>query len=304
MSDLLPDFDSQLSPSPQLSRPSPNGELAAWLLVISICLALMNVALNPIFEGTNNAADVGAWWETFCIGSLGGQTGILAIAAVLGPSFGLRRHLVVIPLFAILAVSWLLGFVISHEIHGYTFPPLKGVVAELLVLPSMFCVCELPLWIFRTFLRWRIESPTRERVRPPQLTIAGILGATAAVALSLGAIRLGNKLTGGMREADWWIGGAFAAAWCGGASLLVLPVVTALVFRPQSLVIGLLVSAAWIALLIIAFLMVTCSLAGSVPWGELHLFLFIAAGFMATLLGPLALCRLYGYRLLWGRETR
>ena len=303
MSDLFPEFDSRL-PSPPLTRPSPNGELAGWLLVISVCLALMNIALNPILEGTNHPADIGAWWGTFCIGSLGGQAGILAIAAVLGPSFGLRRHLIVVPLFAILAGSWLLGFVISHEMHGYTFPPFKDVVAVLLVLPLMFCVCELPLWIFRTFLRWRIESPTRERVRPPQLTIAGILGATAAVALSLGAIRLGNKLTGGMNEADWWIGVAAAAAWCGGASLLVLPMVTALVFRPQSLAIGLLASAAWIALLIIAFVMVTCSLVGSVPWRELHLFLFIAAGFMAALLGPLALCRLYGYRLLWGRETR
>ena len=108
---------------------------------------------------------------------------------------------------------------------------------------------------------------------------------------------MGHKLTGRMDEANWWFGVAFAMAWCGGISLVVLPVVTALVFRTQSLVVGLLVSSAWICLLMTAVVIVISAMAGSVPTRELHLIAFVALGFICTLLGPLALCRLYGFRL-------
>ena len=232
------------------------------------------------------------------MGSIGGQAGILAIAAVLGPASTLRRHLNLLPLIFGLALAWFLGILVSQAMYERRFPEVKTVVAVLLVLPLLFCICELPLWFFRTYLRWRIEIPAKSSARPPQLTIAGILGATAAVALSLGATRLGQRLNGGIYERDWWMGVAFVAAWCGGASLLVLPVVTALVFRTDSLVIGLLVSAAWVGLLLVLVMLVISSLAGSFPSRELHLLFFLVTGFCATLLGPLALCRLYGYRLM------
>ena len=304
MSKPFPDFDPQLTPPPPgfSPRTSSAGALTAWLLVIAAVLALMNLSLNPILEGTHGPDDPGAWWGTFCMGSIGGQAGILAIAAVLGPSFALRRHLVVLPALAVLAMAWLLGFVISHQNHGYQFPAIRNVIAVMLVLPLMFCVCELPLWFFRTFLRWRIESPADGRARPPQLTISGILAATAAVALALGAVRLGHWLSGSIDEGEWWLAVAIAAAWCGGISLLLLPVVTALVFRTESLAIGLLVSAAWFGLLCFALFMVLIALFGPPPnTRELHLFVFVGLGFLATLLGPLALCRHFGYRLHWGR---
>ena len=295
------DVDAPISRT-EIPRSQPGrGTLVIWLLVISAGLAMMNISLNPIIEGSNGYDDPETWCGVFCIGSIGGQVGILAIAAVLGPSFAFRRRLVVGPAFAILTMAWLLGFIISHQIRGYDFPTIKGVVGVLLVLPLLFCVCELPLWVFRTFLCWRVESPADGRARPPQLTIAGILAATAAVGLSLGAVRLGHALSQDPNEADWWGAVAIAAAWCGGISLLVLPVVTILIFRTESLAIGLLVSAAWIGLLAFVFLKVLSALSG-LSWSrELHLFLFVLLGFMATLLGPLALCRVFGYRLHWGR---
>ncbi len=216
---------------------------------------------------------------------------------MLGPASTLRRHLFVLPLSLGFSLAWFLGFLISKAMYDRTYPEVKDIVATLLVIPLLFCGCEFPLWFFRTFLRWRIESPTDGQERPPQLTIAGILIATAAVALSLGAVRMGHKLTGLRDEANWWFGVAFVMAWCGGISLVVLPVVTALVFRTQSLVVGLLVSSAWIGLLMTAFLIVISAMFGSVT-RELHLFTCMAAGFMATLLGPLSLCRLYGFRLM------
>lgn len=294
MSGPFKEFDSR-PPFPQAR--SPVKELFGWLLAISACLALMNVSIFPAIERTG-PDDVGACWGTFCMGSIGGQAGILAIGAVLGPASTLRRHLFVLLMSLGFALAWFAGFLISQFMYGSHFREVKNVAGVLLVVPLLFCVCELPLWFFRTFLQWRTELSTDHRDRPPQLTIAGILMATAAVAISLGAVRLGLKLSGEGNEADWWMGVGFAAAWCVGISLVVLPVVTALVFRTQSLVMGLLVSSAWIGLLFVGSLLVLGALFGSFPARELHLFCFIVAGFTGTLLGPLALCRLYGYRLM------
>lgn len=292
------EFAPQPAELPTFARPSSRDkELMVWLLAISASLAVMNFSILPVIE-RSGPDDVRACWGTFCMGSMGGQAGILAIAAVLGPASTLRRHLMVVPLFVNLALIWFLGVIASKAMYGHQHPETAEVGGVLLVAPLLFSVCELPLWFFRTFLRWRIESPADAATRPPQLTIAGILAATAGVAISLGAVRLGQKLSGEGNEADWWLGVGFVAAWCGGISLVVLPVVTALVFRTQSLVIGLLVSAAWIGLLFVGLLMVVSVIDGRVPTRELHLFCFIVAGFTTTLLGPLALGRLYGYRLM------
>jgi hypothetical protein len=302
MSKLPLDFDPRLDPLPPFPEPrSRDRELFGWLLAIYVGLAVMNVSILSVTE-RSGPDGVRACGGIFYFGSIGGQAGILAIGAVLGPASTLRRHLFVLPLLLGLALVWFLGILLSQAMNERDYPEVKTVAGVLLVLPLLFCVCELPLWFFRTFLRWRIESPADRSARPPQLTIAGILAATAAVALSLGAVRLGQKLNGGVNEAEWWVGVAFAAAWCGGVSLVVLPVVTALVFRTHSLVIGLLVSVAWIGLLFLALLMVLSAFAGSVPTSELHLLVvvvvFVVLGFSSTLLGPLALCRLYGYRLM------
>lgn len=292
------EFAPQPAELPTFARPSSRDkELMVWLLAISASLAVMNFSMLPVIE-RSGPDDVRACWGTFCMGSMGGQAGILAIAAVLGPASTLRRHLMVVPLFVNLALIWFLGVIASRAMYGHQHVEIGEVGGVLLVAPLLFCVCELPLWFFRTYLQWRIEPTAGAATRPPQLTIAGILAATAGVAISLGAIRLGQKLTGERNEAAWWLGVAIAASWCGGISLVVLPVVTALVFRTQSLVIGLLVSSAWIGLLFSGFLLVLSALFGSDLTRELHLFCFIVAGFTTTLLGPLALSRLYGYRLM------
>ncbi|MGI8426202.1 MAG: hypothetical protein ACR2M4_06320 [Actinomycetota bacterium] len=303
MSNPFQTFNAENPPLQRFPQQDPRQKsLKGWLLAISFGLAALNFLLNPIIEQPIRPFEAGKCWGFFCIGSMGGQAGILAIAAVMGPSSALRRHLYVVPRFLSFVMAWLLGFMVSHAIHRDNFPPLKIVVGVLLVLPLLFCVCELPLWIFRTFLRWRIESPLDENTRPPQLSIAGILAATAAVGISLGAVRLGQKLSGISNEAEWWLGVAIAAAWCGGICVLVLPVVTAMVFRTQSLVVGLLVSVAWIGLLITVLQIVVSSLVGGIPSSELRLFGFMGLGFTITLLGPLFLVRHYGYRLRWGRS--
>lgn len=302
MSSPPKEFAPQPAELPTFARPaSRDKELMVWLLAISASLALMNLSILPVIE-RSGPDDVRACWGTFCIGSIGGQAGILAILAVLGPASTLRRHMAAVSLGLGWALTWFVGFLISQSMYGRHYPEIVNVAGAMLVVPLLFCVCELPFWFFRTFLRLRIELSADVQRRPPQLTIAGILIATAAVALSLGAVRLGHHLAGRGNEANWWMGVAFASAWCGGTSLVVLPVVTALVFRTQSLVIGLLVSSAWIGLLFVGLLLVISTLVGSFPTREMHLFVFIALGFTSTLLGPLALCRHYGYRLRWGRE--
>lgn len=297
-----PEFDSLNFPKLQFTRPAPPDEsLPVWLAVILAGLALMNLFLLPMME-TSGPDDVATCWGVFCMGSIGGQAGILAVAAVLGPGGTLWRHLFVVPAGVILMVAWLLGFVLSSTWYEHQYPTLKEITSVLLVVPLLFCVCELPLWFFRTLFQWRIESPSAVAARPPQLTISGILAATAAVALCLAAVRVGHKISDNSSEPGWWFGVGFAAAFCLGISLLVLPIATALVFRTEVLPIGLFVSAAWAGLLITIFLLAMSWRRGGFPTRELHLFFFLFAGFCATLLGLLALCRLFGYRLVWGKR--
>lgn len=294
-----PPLPPNLSPLP---RNSPlQWPLKAWLALFAVGFAVMNASLLPMIE-RSGPNDFGALWGTFCMGSIGGQAGLLAIGAVLGPFSTLRRHLVVIVLAAAWALAWLLGVLLSRAIYGPYSPSLKEVLPVLLTLPLLFCFCELPLWIVRTFFRWRIESLADTSPRLPQLSIAGILAATAAVGLALGAIRLGQKL-GNSNEGDWWLGVAVAAGFTGGISAFVLPMVVAMIFRYPSPIIGVLVATAWISLLGVVLVAVISAFAGSFPSREMHLLLSLLMGFIITLTSPLALVRGFGYRLLWGREV-
>jgi hypothetical protein len=298
-----PDFSETPWPLPSsLPRNWPQRwPLKAWLALLAVGFAVMNVSLRPMME-RSRPDDFGALWGTFCMGSIGGQAGLLAIGAVLGPFSTLRRHLVIIPVAAALALAWLLGVILSREMHGHYGPSLKSIIAVLLVLPLLFSFAELPLWMVRTFFRWRIESLADTSTRLPQLSIAGILAATAAVGLALGAIRLGQKL-GNFHESDGWVGVAIAAGFTAGISAFVLPMVTAMIFRNPSPMVGTLVSTAWISLLGVVLVAVICAFAGAFPSREMHLLLSLLMGFIVTLTGPLAVVRRFGYRLLWGREA-
>ncbi len=303
-------------PLPSIKFPSPKRQLALTpgvlgivLAVIALCFVLSNVTIFPVSRNMDPVS-VGEFWTAFCTGLVGAEAGLLVIAAVLAPGNGLLRHVIVVPLAMIWILAWFLGYKLYWWTQGtyFSYPEWKEVFSSILVIPLMFCACELPLWIFRTLLRWRITPSGQKDSRrtPPNLSIAGILMATGAVALALASVRSGRRLVSNdMSEADWWGASGIAVAFSGGISLLTLPLSVWATLRCSSLVAGLGATIAW--LMGAALLLVCCvsALADNWPFMELEfwfLFFGMNCGFAVGLLGTLSLVRAGGYRLLWGRE--
>lgn len=313
MSEFEYPYDAKLPPIKntkwEFPLPSSPRLLAIQLTVLAVFFVLANATTFPAGElsGGNNLLET---WTGFTIGLIGGEAGLLAIAVVMGPGRWHIRHLTVAGVAALWIVAWFVGFGLTWMVRGrgYYGQMSKDMFAAVLVIPLMFCACEIPLWIFRSLLRWRIEPAFRSGDSPklPQLSIAGILIATSFVAIALTAVRIGRYIEGGASEAEWWGACGIALAFSGGISLVTLPFIVWATLRCPSLAAGVV---AMIALLIVVVATLICiigALGGGWPPMRLEIWLTLGGlvcGFASGLLLPLSLVRFGGYRLLWGRET-
>jgi len=235
------------------------------------------------------------------MGIVGAEASLLAMAAVFGPGSPWLRRPMVLGLGLIFVLAWLVGYIVMERLYlnNSYYPGLPDFLSALLMLPILYCGCEVPLWVFRTLFRWRMVRD--QNVRPlknSQLSIADILVATAFVALALAAVRQNDIV---MHE-GWRRIGNIAALMAGG-SLAVLPFTMGAVFRRWPAWVGMLAAATWTSLLFLLLFTGLCLLAGFSPtissWCQFAAF---TVGFTSVLLTPLLLTRTSGYRLLWGRE--
>jgi hypothetical protein len=203
MSDFPYPYDAKLPPiknstwkNPLL--PSPR-RLVIQLMILAAVFALANATTFPAGELSRGVGFLETW-TGFTFGLIGAEAGLLAIGAVLGPGRWHLWHLVVVGTAALWIVSWFVGFGLTwlYQGSGYYAQLSKEALAAVLVIPILFCACELPLWTFRSLLRWRIEPAMRsdDSPKPPQLSIAGILIATSFVAIALTAVRIGRSIEG------------------------------------------------------------------------------------------------------------
>src|SRR5678815_2114521 len=163
-------------------RPAHVGPLAVWGVLGGVGLCFVLVDLSFCWVAGNQAR----WspWEyvmTINIAGIGAQASLLAVYAVFGPGKASARHLVAISLGCCCLVFWWLGYLMAFwQPNTVVFPAMeKNVVfAMMLPIPAMFFAGCIPLWIFRTLFRWRIERSDSPSTRPPQLSIGGILLAT------------------------------------------------------------------------------------------------------------------------------
>jgi len=300
--------DAKIPPLEARRAPSPK-QLCVILAVLTACFALINITVIP---ASNRQIEprLREFWQAFSFGIIGAQAGLLAIAAVLGPGKGLLRHLIAVPLALGLVLAWLLGYGLAKWTHSTPqfFPEWNEILPQILVIPVMFCACELPLWIFRGLLRWRMELavPDTSRRRPPHLSIAGILMATGAVAVALASARLGRSfVAANFSEPDWWGACGIAVAFSGGISLVTLPLSTWATLRCPSLVAGIVAMVAWLISAALLLICIISVLVGDWPPMELEFWLPFSGlifSFGFGLLGTLSLIRAAGYRLFWGRE--
>jgi hypothetical protein len=292
------------------SAPSP---LWGWLAAIAAGFMALNFLLMPmLFMAPPGRNEIGACLACLSVGMIGAEPGLLAIAAVFAPGAAWRRHLIVGLLALAFALSGFGSFVATKLVYSHRtyFPEVLEVLPFFLLVPILFLVCQMPLWFFRSFLCWRIASREKAAAdRAPQLSIAGILLATAVVAMGLSFVRLGNYLISHVdpqvESQYWWLGTGISAAFMAAFSIAVLPPFTGAVFRAKSPLLGLLGATVWMILLFGFVTVIIRWINGGWPVPvPFYPFAAIAAGFAGGLLGPLVVVRLFGYRLLWGKKAQ
>jgi hypothetical protein len=327
----MPDIDypydaSNLPPAPPIKwRPINDCRLPneaessipwGWLAGLAIGFALLNFLFMPVVmalargKGPVGPNDIRVYLVAFGLGVMGAEPGLLAIAAVFGPGTAWRRHLLAISLVVVLTYFAFAGNSLAESIFSMTtfYGAQNGPFA--LLVPILFYSCQLPLWPLRSFFCWRIAEHGKAK-NAPRLSIAAILSATGAIALALGAVRLGHNLmplvlpAGANIDAPlWWLVVGLWAAPIAVISLVVLPVFSVAIFRTKSPLWGVLGAVSWSALLFETAITIVKLASGgwptAIPW---HVLATIVAGFTVGLILPLLILRLCGYRLFWGRSS-
>lgn len=321
----MPDFNylpdvTNLSPAPPIQlRPgvaASQSRLWIWLTILAIGFTLLNLLFVPIIAaaapapGPFTSSPIFFYLIFFSMGAIGAEPGLLAIAAVFGPGIAWHRHLAAVFLLLVLALSGVASILWAERIvSAGLFFGVRMNWPFTLFVPILFYACQLPLWLFRSLFRWRIAKVQQGITeRAPQLSIAGILSATAVIGLALGTVRLGpylfqqiNPLARVEMHMWWFLIGIWAAAVF-SISLAVLPLFTVAIFRTRSLLLGVAVAAAWTALLFEVAITIFRRVNGGWPFMfSWHLVAALVVGFTVSLVAPLLIVRLHGFRLLWGK---
>jgi hypothetical protein len=320
----MPDFDypydvKNLPPAPPIRllpvADAPPSSLGWWLGSFAIGFAALNFLFLPVIWAINSVGPLSAlatyiavYLVAFLMGAMSAQPGLLAIAAVFGSGTTWRRHVIVFSVVLLLALSGAVSIFVEEKVHQVGISPGGQIWPCMLLVPILFCACQLPLWPLRSLCCWRIAKDDQSASeQAPRLSIAGIFSATAVIALSLGAVRFGRDslsfLAGAQADSQmWWLLTGIWAAVIFTISLAVLPLFTVAIFRTRSRLLGAAGATAWSALLFVTAITITRLASGGwpfpFPW---HWLAAIVAGFTVGLVVPLMVVRLYGYRLLWGR---
>jgi hypothetical protein len=298
------DASGQL-PSAKDSPPpvDPEGFLFYVALGFVIAVSFYNSAFFEVLK-MGIQGDVSNFVVIYMLGTLGGEAGFLAIAAVLGKGpLWLRMTLTLG-----VAICWIGAIFLNApwSEENEVSELLRLLSLTLICLPLFFLIIQLPLWLCHVFLHWRIEPLSGEpQRRKPQLSIAGILSLTTAVAIAVGLVNLVPVVLADVVELDrtsLWVrfGGSMLMAFV--VSLLTTVPLAALALRPRIGWVGAGFVALW-------FLLLT-GVATSLEFTTTRFFSWQAPlrpavqilGLVVATTSPLFLLRHWKYRLRWGRE--
>lgn len=275
-----------------------------WLILGTCSLiglfAILNASMLKLMEEFS-PSDWGAFWVYLSMGGMCGQLGLLTIWGAIGMGRAWQRQLTVLAIGAFWIASWGAGQWLVR--NGFTRVRWNE-ISPFLGFPLLLLATQLPLWIFRVFGRWRIVSEFEPGSPPPQMSIAGILGAMTFIGAALALARVGMQFAAGRAQSEWWIVLGLTCAACAGICLAVLVPVCALVLRfpwKQGVLLTLLYLLAVAVLAAIIAYAVT-EMRQSRPFDSLIAMPSVLLGFVMTLLLPLGLLRLARYRLQWGRS--
>ena len=183
---------------------------------------------------------------------------VLSFFAVLGPGKSLLRQGVVWLVAVTLVGSFAAGIAIASMMEtSIHIGGVGSMLVSLFAIPAILCACQAPLWGLRYFARWRTTTSDGSDKDLGQISIRGMLAATAVVAVVLGLCRLGLSLEAlqwdegrygqPLAPLVWWTGIGIASVSTLALSLVVLPVTSLLVLRSQSVLLGLVYATAYLA---------------------------------------------------------
>ena len=272
-----------------------------WLILGGLPFVLVNFAIVPLTSWIQ-PDDAAAVLVYMCFGVICAEGGLHTVGCVLF-THGLVRRLVLgigvgLPLFA----AWALGYAVDGWCRGRFFWSFwRDVRGVLLYLPLLAIAIQLPLWVVKFWLGWRMQHHERNAGQTVAATfgIRDIFLATGVVALALTAARFATPSeVRSQREFLTLIVAALAAA---AASLVtVLPAVVATLRARRPWFALLILLLAYGAVLLAVFVVICVSRGQTLPFRESWGMAWMAAGFFLSLTGPLLVARGLGYRLVWG----
>jgi hypothetical protein len=287
-----------------------------WLAAIAVLFAVCDFALLPLVyaqatapAGANTAV---ATLVPLLMGCVISQFLVLSMLAVLGPGTDWINQGIVWLVGVALMGSYFSGTIAAMKVHFDIIDLGHSMALGLFAVPAVFCGCQIPLWALRGIFRWRTAVPGRLAQNPGQMSIRGILIATAVVAIVLTLCRVGHWIENlqwvpqqsapPLSALIWWTGIGIVAAVLLAVSTVVVPLTMLFALRARSGVMGIAMSAGYLAACICTFVFI--ERVASRRMLQLDEFLFVSMhylGITAPLLATYAILRWAGYRLIWGR---
>jgi MFS family permease len=161
-------------------------------------------------------------------GAIVGVIGLVVTWAALGRQRWTMRLSVALVVMAFLYAALILGYIVFLPFGWH--PGWRQIVEQVFLLPSVFLAAQLPLWILRFALGWRIvrrdEEEQRSRTASRQFTLRDLFSVMSLLAVTLGLARLGFWIghRGYVPPLDFWLVVLFTClAWAVWSAFFTLP---------------------------------------------------------------------------------
>ncbi|MBC8868870.1 MAG: hypothetical protein H8E44_05605 [Planctomycetes bacterium] len=278
---------------------------AIWLFLGCIAFfAAANCLIFPLMLVADANQILGTFFVAAWYSAIGAQMALHAIWCVFVPLHWIKRFLVGatsgLVLYGALAGAFALFF---YHLGFMGDEDWLIFIIGLLCLPLLLLAAQAPLWIMRTWFRWRITHLGDDPSTSFQsLRIRDLMIATAVIAMALTAAQISQSI-GASSGNNNIVGIAVAALIIMVTSgILVLPVVVATLHARRLLMALALVFSVDVAIVVACVTLMVILTDTPANWETYVAIPTITGGFFVNFTTPMLIARKLGYRLQWGHQ--
>jgi hypothetical protein len=273
--------------------PTPPG-FSTLVLVFLTSAASICLFVPALIYATRSPAVGGAYFGIYV-----GSNALLATWAALGTHRFWTRQLGTIVSALVLGVCLHIGL-FGMMGNGFDLGDCAGFLA---LLPTVMLAAQMPLWIARMLLGWRIvpvaHADSASAPSGRQFNIAQLMFVTAAIAVALTLGQWGGSLLARTR----WAGVLVASVVSLSVSLLIILPCAGSVFLLRQAARGGLMTAVYAAMLTVAGFLLLASLKPGAPPELIGLLGGLATGVFGSLWAGLFLLRRAGYHMVRSQRS-